>query len=92
MSKDLNENEKHMAVVIGPPFGAAAIDGRIKAIVTSAMYDISGFDNNADNETWQNTVADLAKTRWEDVDNGYPGYKAAYEKAKIESSLKENLR
>ena len=172
VSKDLNENEKHMAVVIGPPFGgvkeqgpgiyanelakrgfvalafdpsfngasggeyrhvassdifaedfsagvdylgtlkyvdrekiggigicasggfllgAAAIDGRIKAVVTSAMYDIPGFGNNADNETWQKSVEELAKTRWEDVDNGKPGYTGAYDPDVVYDELPDTI-
>ena len=40
--------------------GAAAIDKRIKAVVTSAMYDIPGFGNEADDATWQNTISTIA--------------------------------
>ena len=58
--------------------GAAAIDKRIKAVVTSAMYDIPGFGNDADDSTWQNTIDSLAKQRWKDVDNGYPLYISSF--------------
>ena len=54
--------------------GAAAIDKRIKAVVTSAMYDIPGFGNDVDNSTWQSSITSLADQRWEDVDNGFPLY------------------
>ena len=54
--------------------GAAAIDKRIKAIVTSALYDIPSFGNEVDNTTWQSSIESLANQRWEDVDNGYPLY------------------
>ena len=58
--------------------GAAAIDKRIKAVVTSAMYDIPGFGNEADNITWQNTISTIAEQRWKDVDNGFPSYTPSY--------------
>ena len=58
--------------------GAAAIDGRIKAVVTSAMYDIPGFGNNADKEQWQSNVENLKIVRWKDVDNGFPAYSPSY--------------
>ena len=58
--------------------GAAAIDKRIKAIITSAMYDIPGFGNGADDSTWQSTIDNLAKQRWKDVDNGYPLYISSF--------------
>ena len=58
--------------------GAAAIDKRIKAVVTSAMYDIPGFGNEADDATWQNTISTIASQRWNDVDNGFPSYTPSY--------------
>ena len=58
--------------------GAAAIDKRIKAVVTSAMYDIPSFGNEADNSTWQSTIDSLAEQRWKDVDNGYPLYISSF--------------
>ena len=53
---------------------AAAIDKRIKAVATAAMYDIPSFGNNFTNETWQETITNLAEERWRDVDNGLPTY------------------
>ena len=58
--------------------GAAAIDKRIKAVVTSAMYDIPSFGNEADDSTWQSTITNIAEQRWKDVDNGYPSYSPSY--------------
>ena len=58
--------------------GAAAIDKRIKAVITSAMYDIPGFGNSADNSTWQNTINNLAEQRWKDIDNGLPLYISSF--------------
>lgn len=63
--------------------GAAAIDGRIKAVVTSAMYDIPGFGNNADNSTWQANIENLKQSRWKDVDKGFPSYTPSYESDKV---------
>jgi fermentation-respiration switch protein FrsA (DUF1100 family) len=58
--------------------GAASIDKRIKAVVTSAMYDIPSFGNDADDSTWQNTITNIAEQRLKDVDNGYPSYSPSY--------------
>ena len=57
--------------------GAAAIDIRFKAIVTSAMYDISDFliSNLKDWDTARNNLIDK---RWADVDNGYQECIPAY--------------
>ena len=42
------------------------------------MYDIPSFGNEATNETWQETITNLAEERWNDVDNGYPAYIPSY--------------
>ncbi|MFT3942472.1 MAG: alpha/beta hydrolase [Ancrocorticia sp.] len=61
----------------GFALSAAQIDPRIKAVATSAMYDISG--NNRDG--WEHSSTDAerrekldayAEQRWEDVDSGEP--------------------
>lgn len=61
----------------GFALSAARVDQRIKAVATTAMYDISGVKRNG----WQNSgtgadrqsaLADLAKQRWADVDAGQP--------------------
>ena len=57
--------------------GAAAIDLRFKAIVTSAMYDISDYLISSI-ENWNNTRKILAEKRWADVDNGYQEFNPAY--------------
>ena len=58
--------------------GAAAIDKRIKAVATSAIYDIPGFGNEADDATWQNTIATIPAQRWNDVVDGFPSYTPSY--------------
>lgn len=50
--------------------GAAVIDIRIKAVVTIVMYDIPGLNNHMNDSKYNNTVMDLKKARWEEVDKG----------------------
>lgn len=50
--------------------GAAAIDVRIKAVVTIVMYDIPGLNNHMNDSEYNSTVMDLKKARWEEVDKG----------------------
>ena len=52
--------------------GAAAIDSRIKAVVTVALYDIPQLNYNE--ATWKDDVEDLKNKRWADVDSGYQKY------------------
>jgi fermentation-respiration switch protein FrsA (DUF1100 family) len=61
----------------GFALSAAQVDPRIKAVATSAMYDISGVKRNGwlDNGTAKDrreTLADIAAQRWADVDAGEP--------------------
>lgn len=58
----------------GFALSAAQVDARIRAVATSAMYDISGFANTMDHEQWNESIANLAMQRWADVDNGKPLY------------------
>ena len=50
--------------------GAAAIDVRIKAVVTIVMYDIPGLNNHMNDSEYNSTVMDLKKARWEEGDKG----------------------
>ncbi|WP_230673260.1 alpha/beta hydrolase [Rathayibacter sp. Leaf248] len=72
----------------GFALSAAQVDTRIKAVVTSAMYDISGISRDG----WQSSSTDddrrealesLAEQRWRDVDSGSaalsPAFPDAYE-------------
>lgn len=61
----------------GFALSAAQVDARIKAVVTSAMYDISGVNR----EGWKHSATDadrkrmlesLSEQRWTDVDAGAP--------------------
>ena len=61
----------------GFALSAAGVDPRIKAVATSAMYDISGvmrngWLNSGTAEDRQKTLADIAAQRWADVDAGQP--------------------
>ncbi|MCJ1711163.1 alpha/beta hydrolase [Clavibacter michiganensis subsp. phaseoli] len=56
---------------------AAQVDPRIKAVATSAMYDISrahrnGWQDSASDEDRRATLSELAAQRWADVDAGEP--------------------
>jgi fermentation-respiration switch protein FrsA (DUF1100 family) len=61
----------------GFALSAARVDTRIKAVATTAMYDISRMNRNgwqdgiSDDERRQ-TLANLANQRWADVDAGRP--------------------
>lgn len=63
----------------GLALNAAAIDKRIKAVATSTMYDMSrlmsqGYYDSVTPEQRSQTLDQLAAQRWQDVDNGAPGY------------------
>jgi len=62
----------------GFALSAAQVDARIKAVATSAMYDISSFANMMDHEQWNGAIAALAKQRWADVDQEEPLYVPAF--------------
>ena len=48
--------------------GAAAIDSRIKAVISVVMYDIPRINHNESD--WEDIQNKLKKKRWDDVDNG----------------------
>jgi fermentation-respiration switch protein FrsA (DUF1100 family) len=48
--------------------GAAAIDSRIKAVISVVMYDIPKINHNETD--WDNILKKLKEKRWADVDNG----------------------
>ena len=61
----------------GFSLSAASADPRIKAVATSAMYDISGVKrngwlNSSTEDDRRKTLADIAAQRWADVDAGEP--------------------
>ena len=58
--------------------GAAAVDARIKAVVTSVLYDIPGLNVNMGSTEWSNLFQNLKTQRWNDVDSGSPSYPVYY--------------
>ena len=61
----------------GFALSAAQVDPRIKAVGTSAMYDISGvkrngWHNGSTDDDRRKTLAGIAAQRWADVDAGKP--------------------
>lgn len=61
----------------GFTLNAAQVDQRIKAVVTSAMYDISrnernGWEDSSTDEERRERLAGLAEQRWADVDADEP--------------------
>lgn len=61
----------------GFALSAAQVDTRIKAVVTSAMYDISGvnrdgWEHSATDTRRHETLTNLSEQRWKDVDAGQP--------------------
>ncbi len=67
----------------GFALSAASVDTRIKAVATSAMYDISrvqrnGWQDSASDDDRRRTLEDLASQRWADVDAGEPQLQPAF--------------
>ncbi|MDR8018547.1 alpha/beta hydrolase [Nesterenkonia aerolata] len=59
----------------GFALSAAQVDSRIKAVVTSAMYDISGvnhdgWEHSATDEERRKNIEAFSQQRWKDVDSG----------------------
>ncbi|MBX3736832.1 MAG: alpha/beta hydrolase [Candidatus Didemnitutus sp.] len=63
----------------GMALNAAAVDKRIKAVVTSTMYDMSrvmskGYNDSVTLEQRTQTLERLSQQRWTDVEKGTPAY------------------
>lgn len=61
----------------GLALNAAAVDKRIKAVVTSTMYDMSrvmsrGYNDGVSAEQRAQTLEQLSRQRWRDAENGAP--------------------
>lgn len=56
----------------------AAMDTRIKAVVTSSMYDISAMGNNMSSDERNSMITGLSEQRWTDFENGMPAYARTY--------------
>ncbi len=62
----------------GFALSAAAMDTRIKAVVTAAMYDISAMGNSMDNDARYDMINGLSMQRWDDFESGAPAYTRTY--------------
>lgn len=67
----------------GFALSAASIDQRIRAVATSAMYDISGvsrdgWQHTATDEQRRATLAGYSQQRWRDVDAGFPALQPTF--------------
>lgn len=62
----------------GFAISAAAMDTRIKAVVTSAMYDISAMGNSLEGDERTEWIDGFSQQRWADVDSGAPAYQRTY--------------
>jgi len=63
----------------GFSLSAAAVDKRIKAVVTSTMYDMTrvmskGYNDSVTKEERETTLEQLGSQRWKDAENGAPAY------------------
>lgn len=64
---------------------AASMDSRIKAVVTSALYDIAGNMNALSGPARQGMLAQMAQSRWEKVDTGIDSWMKTYPDEPVES-------
>jgi len=67
----------------GMALNASAVDKRIKAVVTSTMYDMSramsrGYNDSVTPEQRAKTLEQLSLQRWKDAENGAPAYQPPY--------------
>lgn len=62
----------------GFAISAASMDTRIKAVVTSALYDISGNMNEMSGEARKGMLAQMADMRWQKVDTGEDPWMKSY--------------
>lgn len=71
----------------GMALNVAAVDKRIKAVVTSTMYDMSrvmskGYNDSVTIEQRIKTLEQLSRQRWKDAENGTPAYQLPYNELK----------
>lgn len=71
----------------GMALNAVAADKRVKAVVTSTMYDMTrvmskGYNDSVTAEQRAQILEQLSRQRWNDAANGKPAYQPAYNKLK----------
>jgi len=69
----------------GMALNATAIDKRVKAVVTSTMYDMTrvmskGYNDSVTLEQRTKTLEQLSHQRWDDAEKGTPAYQSSYNK------------
>ena len=74
----------------GFAISAASMDTRIKAVVTSALYDIAGNMNELSGEARRGMLEQMAAMRWKKVDTGEDAWLKSYPDAPV-SEVPENL-
>lgn len=75
----------------GFALSAAAMDTRIKAVATAAMYDISGMGTTMDNDRRRQMLTGMSEQRWTDFENGEPAYTRNYPSDKPLDVLPDTL-
>ena len=68
----------------GFAISAASMDSRIKAVVTSALYDIPSLMNGTTGEARQEALAQAAQLRWNRVDTGEAEWQKNYPDAPMD--------
>lgn len=71
----------------GMALNATAVDKRIKAVVTSTMYDMTrvmskGYNDSVTLAQRTQTLEQLSRQRWQDAEKGTPAYQPAYNQLK----------
>jgi fermentation-respiration switch protein FrsA (DUF1100 family) len=71
----------------GMALNAAAVDKRIKAVVTSTMYDMTrvmskGYNDSVTLEQRTQMLEQLGRQRWQDAEKGTPAYQPPYNQLK----------
>ncbi|OPF45354.1 hypothetical protein C534_24400, partial [Pseudomonas aeruginosa P49] len=71
----------------GMALNAVAVDKRVKAVVTSTMYDMTrvmskGYNDSVTLEQRTRTLEQLGQQRWKDAESGTPAYQPPYNELK----------